>query len=59
MGFEKLRAQARHGGMGNLPLRFGAQYRQWGYGVGENPIEEKTFSSVQDFIERLQIPVEI
>ncbi len=44
VGFERLRAQARHGGLGNLPLRFGVQYRQWGYWVGENPVEEKTLS---------------
>ncbi len=44
LGFERLRAQARHGGLGNLPLRFGVQYRQWGYWVGENPVEEKTIS---------------
>lgn len=44
LGFERLRSQARHGGIGNLPLRFGVQFRQWGYWVGPNPIEEKTVS---------------
>lgn len=44
LGFERIRSRARHGGLGNLPLRIGAQYRQWGYWVGENPVEEKTIS---------------
>ena len=43
-GFERVQAHVRHGGTSNLPLRFGAQIRQWGYEVGGNPIEEKTFT---------------
>ncbi len=43
-GLERKISFARHGGKNNLPLRFGARYRRWGYMVGGSEVEEKTFS---------------
>ena len=43
-GLERSQQYERHGGMNNLPLRLGFQYRQWGYRVGGNPVKEKFIS---------------
>ncbi len=43
-GMERLKANERRGGLGNLPLRLGANYHRWAYQVGGNQIEEYTFS---------------
>ncbi len=43
-GLERKIAFQRHGGQGNLPLRFGVKYRRWGYRVNDAEVEEKTFS---------------
>ncbi|MFH1844739.1 MAG: hypothetical protein ABIF77_16220 [bacterium] len=39
-GFERDRESVRRGGWSNLPIRFGAAVRQWGYKVGGNEIDE-------------------
>ncbi len=43
-GLERKLSYERHGGMANLPLRFGAKYRRWAFKVGGEEVEEKTFS---------------
>ena len=43
-GLERVRATERRGGLSNLPLRFSAAYRRWGYAVGDAPIDQRTFS---------------
>ena len=44
LGLERSSRQERHGGTNNLPLRLGYQYRQWGYQVGGNHVQERFFS---------------
>lgn len=44
VGFERSQGYERYGGKSNLPLRVGAQFRQWGYEVGGNPVQEMFFS---------------
>lgn len=48
-GIERRQASERRGGWNNLPIRFGAKYRQWGYQVGGNPIVEKTITAGTGF----------
>lgn len=43
-GLERAIDFERHGGKNNMPLRLGARYRRWGYQVGGEDVEEKTFS---------------
>ncbi len=44
LGLERSVAFERHGGMSNLPLRFGVKYRRWGFLVGGQEVEEKVIS---------------
>ncbi len=44
IGLEHLKANERHGGLGNLPLRLGANYHRWAYGLGGEPLDEYTVS---------------
>lgn len=43
-GLERLKANKRRGGLGNLPFRLGVNYHRWGFRLGDSPIEEYTFS---------------
>ena len=41
VGLERRMGRARRGGWSNLPIRLGASYRRWAYGVGGGPEAEK------------------
>ncbi len=43
-GVERRRANIRHGGAANLPLRIGAGWHRWPYRVGGNEIIERSLS---------------
>ncbi len=43
-GLERSLSFERHGGMNNIPLRFGAKYRRWAFQVGGEDVVEKTLS---------------
>ncbi len=43
-GLERDLSFERHGGMNNIPLRFGIKYRRWAYQVGGADVEEETAS---------------
>lgn len=49
LGLERTQGYDRYGGGSNLPLRLGAQYRQWGYEIGGNPVTEMFFSAGTGF----------
>ncbi len=54
-GLERVQAHERHGGRNNLPLRLGYQYRQWGYRVAGEPVQERFFSVGTGFPFRQQL----
>ena len=43
-GFERILVRAKQGRGYTLPVRFGAQYRQWAHTIGGEPVMERTIS---------------
>ena len=48
-GFERVQAHRRHGGADNLPLRLSAAHRRWAYTIGDEPVDEWTWSAGTGF----------